>query len=265
MKQHPLPKDSKLSYYMAFCHTERALKGNCAAVVLLQHPLQDQEMLDIAKGLAQPATSFLIHEKDNNYAIRWFAPSTEIGLCGHGTLAAAQFLKDSGLMGEAIFNYPKGSIIIDLSKALISMEFDSIISRPLALAPEISTAFNIAPVAHLSNSNKDLLVFENEKQIAQLKPDHEKLAGLKAFGYVVTAAADNDDFDFVSRTILPKLDEKEDQATGSAHVILTAYWSERLKKSKLKAKQLSTNGGYFICEQKQSQVVLSGYAVNTDF
>ena len=68
-------------------------KGNTAAVVWLDQPLKEEEMQTIATDFNQPATTFLWpSSRINAYHVRWFAPDEEIGLCGHGSLAAIVFL-----------------------------------------------------------------------------------------------------------------------------------------------------------------------------
>lgn len=71
--------------------------GNPAAVIFLETPLPTTTLEDIARTLGQPVVSFLssspVPPKDKTtvaFGIRWFTPSHEITLCGHGTLAAAK-------------------------------------------------------------------------------------------------------------------------------------------------------------------------------
>ena len=77
--------------------------GNPAAVCLLQagmpQKLQTTGLQDIAAELKQPAACFVtvLREQDsfqtsNRFALKWFSPSQELPLCGHGTLAAAAAL-----------------------------------------------------------------------------------------------------------------------------------------------------------------------------
>ena len=50
----------------------------------------------------------------------------------------------------------------------------------------------------------------------------------------------------------------EDPVTGSAHAQLIPYWSEKLGKKKMFAKQLSARGGELWCEQLNEQRVSIG-------
>ena len=108
--------------------------------------------------------------------------------------------------------------------------------------------------------NEDYLaVFENEKDISNITPNYHKLKKLDLRGIIITAPAL--EYDFVSRFFVPKYGIEEDPVTGSAHTQLTPYWSERLGKSKLQAKQISARGGVLLCEQKDNRVLISGSAI----
>ena len=78
----------------------------------------------------------------------------------------------------------------------------------------------------------------------------------------LTVTAPGDEVDFVSRCFFPKLRIDEDPVTGSAHCELAPYWSKRLGKSKLIAKQLSKRTGLVTCEVVGERVFLTGSAVD---
>ena len=75
----------------------------------------------------------------------------------------------------------------------------------------------------------------------------------------MTAPSEN--YDFVSRWFGPNVGVDEDPVTGSAHTTLTSYWSKRLGKTSLRAKQISERGGELLCELEDDRVVISGRAV----
>ena len=75
----------------------------------------------------------------------------------------------------------------------------------------------------------------------------------------MTAADKN--FDCVSRVFAPKLKIAEDPVTGSTHCLIAPYWSERLGKKKIIARQASARGGILHCEIFGERVKISGSAV----
>jgi predicted PhzF superfamily epimerase YddE/YHI9 len=102
-------------------------------------------------------------------------------------------------------------------------------------------------------------VFETEAEVRALKPNMEKLAAIGGFGTIVTAPGS--DCDFVSRFFAPAQGVNEDPVTGSSHCTLIPYWSARLNKTKLFARQISARGGELWCEHRGDRVTISGNAV----
>jgi len=76
---------------------------------------------------------------------------------------------------------------------------------------------------------------------------------------IITAPGKN--FDFVSRFFAPGAGVNEDPVTGSAHSQLIPFWSEKLGKRKLHAKQLSARGGDLICEDLGERVLMGGKGI----
>ncbi len=93
-----------------------------------------------------------------------------------------------------------------------------------------------------------------------MTPDFTRLKQLEGKpSVIVTAPGDN--VDFVSRFFAPNLGIDEDPVTGSAHCVLTPYWSERLEKSELHALQISKREGELFLENHDESVTISGKAV----
>jgi len=85
------------------------------------------------------------------------------------------------------------------------------------------------------------------------------LEKLDSFAVMVTAPGR--DCDFVSRFFAPAKGIPEDPVTGSAHSTLIPYWSARLGKKKLFARQVSARGGELWCEDRGNRVGIGGHAV----
>ena len=81
----------------------------------------------------------------------------------------------------------------------------------------------------------------------------------KGHGVIVTAPGKQ--VDFVSRFFAPQIGIDEDPVTGSAHCTLVPYWSARLGRTSLRARQVSARGGELLCEDRGDRVVLAGHAV----
>jgi predicted PhzF superfamily epimerase YddE/YHI9 len=108
--------------------------------------------------------------------------------------------------------------------------------------------------------NRDLeFVLESEEAVNNASPDFSKLEQLpEGLGVIVTAKGT--DFDFVSRAFFPKLKVNEDPVCGSAHCGLIPFWSERLEKREMVARQLSNRGGTLYCKHEDKRVRVAGKA-----
>ena len=61
--------------------------------------------------------------------------------------------------------------------------------------------------------------------------------------------------------LAPGLGIPENPVIGCAHTELIPYWSQKLGKKKLTAKQLSPRGGELKCELNNDRVFIAGKAV----
>ena len=253
-------KNAPFSLIAVFNDTTLGFKGNTSTVVLLENSISDKEMQHYAAEFNQPATTYLWKgNKDNQYHVRWFAPDAEIGLCGHGSLAAIAYLTnkfDANASVELL--YRDGAISgsrVDDKLCMLSLRAIPVLSEetPTEL---LQQALGIPVWGQFKTGNKDIILTREEKDVQNMKPDFSLLRKLESFGYAVTAPGDQ--VDFVSRTFVPHVKQLEDPATGSSHAALVPFWSRKLNKNTLVAHQLSNRGGKFICEISADTVSLHG-------
>jgi predicted PhzF superfamily epimerase YddE/YHI9 len=84
----------------------------------------------------------------------------------------------------------------------------------------------------------------------------------KNVAFAIIASAKGGSCDFVSRFFAPNAGINEDPVTGSVHSTLIPFWSKKLNKATMFAKQLSPRGGTLICEDLGERVNISGKAVS---
>jgi len=77
----------KISVKKVNAFTDSLKGGNPAGVVLNSPDLTDEQMAHITKQLKVSETAFVFPSKKADYKIRFFSPSIEVDLCGHGTIA----------------------------------------------------------------------------------------------------------------------------------------------------------------------------------
>ena len=65
----------------------------------------------------------------------------------------------------------------------------------------------------------------------------------------------------MSRSFAPKMGLPEDPVCGSGHCHSIPYWSARLGKQELVARQASPRGGTLYCRQEGERTFLAGRAV----
>lgn len=253
---------SPFSLIEVFDDPAQGFKGNTTTVVWLDHELDEAKMQSIAADFNQPATTFLWKnpaDKEHEFRVRWFAPDAEIGLCGHGSLAAIVFLSvKRAVKGTVTLCFAEGQLEGSLQEdGSCSMTLDGIpVLSEDEIPPKLEEGLGIKVKAYYSTPNKNIVLAESEEAVRQMQPNFEKLRELAAFGYAVTAAADQ--VDFVSRTLVPHVQQLEDPATGSSHAALAPFWSKKLGKNQMTAHQLSKRGGKFKCEMLGNNVRLSG-------
>ena len=99
---------------------------------------------------------------------------------------------------------------------------------------------------------------ENEAVVKAIQPDFDSIKRWPYVGVIVTAKGT--DVDFVSRFFGPAVGIDEDPVTGSAHTSLVAYWSKKLKKTTLSARQESKRKGHLLCEINGERALITGNA-----
>ena len=251
----------KLPLFQIDAFGDKVFGGNPACVVPLKNWLKDEVLLKIAQENAVAETAFFVR-KGKNFHLRWFTPDIEMDLCGHATLAAAFCIKEilKYPSDKIVFETLSGKLIVTQSEGLLHLNLPSRKPVPSALPNVIEKALNIPPKEILKS--RDLfLVYNSQKEIEDIvinRQEFDKI-DLSPGGVIVTAEGEN--HDFVSRYFTPQATILEDPVTGSAHCSLTPFWSDRLGRKNLVAKQLSKRSGLLYCEDKKDRVIISGKAL----
>jgi predicted PhzF superfamily epimerase YddE/YHI9 len=250
--------------------TREPFRGNPAAVCPLQGWLDDQILRKVAAENNLSETAFFVPEAGHraaHYELRWFTPRGEVRLCGHGTLASAYVVLDllePRLDRVQFETRHSGTLTVCRDGDLLAMNFPALVPKACATLPEgLVSALGAGPRPSdvLEVNQIYFTVYDKENAIRSMHPDFPRLELLHPF--VVGVTAPGETADFVSRYFKPSYGTPEDPVTGSAHSALTPYWSQRLGKSRLHARQLSERGGELWCEMAGERVVLKGNAVLT--
>ncbi len=249
----------RIKQYQVDAFTTRIFGGNPAAVCPLDAWLEDRLLQAIAAENNLSETAFFV-KTENGFHLRWFTPVAEVDLCGHATLATAHVMFEIlGYPESAIaFTTRSGILTVEKKDSLLVMDFPSVPPVPCSTSDALLAGLGLQPVEVLAATDF-LVVLNDEEAVCAVKPDFAKLVELDLRGVIVTAQGR--DVDFVSRFFGPKLGIPEDPVTGSAHCTLAPYWSAKLGKQILRARQVSKRGGDIQCELKCNRVALAGHAV----
>ncbi|WP_333861434.1 PhzF family phenazine biosynthesis protein [Clostridium sp.] len=221
-----------MKYYVVDAFSDEVFKGNPAGVCVLDNPIDDNIMQKIAEENNLSETAFVSKNK-SCYDLRWFTPNAEIDLCGHSTLGTSYVISNYVDIGIESMSFNTASGILDVRRNgdLYEMDFPLRELKKVEVSyPVISRAIGIKPV-EIYLSRDLFIVLETEEQVRELVP-----------------------------SFYPKLGVNEDPVTGSAHSNLIPFWSQKLNKDIMTAKQLSKRGGILYCKMNGNRVEIGGKA-----
>jgi PhzF family phenazine biosynthesis protein len=249
----------EIPIYQVDAFTGELFRGNPAAVCPLPSWLPEATMQAIAAENNLAETAFYVPEGDR-WHIRWFTPTVEVQLCGHATVASATVMVARGeWKGSRVHLISRsGELGVERDGDLYRLDFPARQPIPMTPGARLLQAMGREPVESYENGNGyNLLVYASEADVRSLRPDMRELALEDAT--IVTAPGE--DCDFVSRMFGPGKGIPEDPVTGSSHTVLTPYWSARLGKKKLFARQVSARGGELWVEDRGERIAIAGKSV----
>jgi PhzF family phenazine biosynthesis protein len=254
----------RLNIFRVDAFTDQMFHGNPAAVVPLKRWLDDELMQKIAAENYFSETAFFV-PAGAGYHLRWFTPVAEVPLCGHATLATAfvifNYLAPSKKL--VLFHTHSGDLRVRRKAGKLSMDFPRYEPQHCDPPPILAEGLGLRPkeVWKTREDENYYAVFETAGEIRSLAPRMNILEKLHPYQVAVTAPGEG--ADFASRFFAPSIGIPEDPVTGSMHCALIPYWSSRLGKTVLRAKQVSARGGDLDCEDLPAagRVRISGNAV----
>lgn len=242
--------------------TDILFQGNPACVIPLEKWLPNEILLNIAQENAVAETAFIIRN-GNSFDLRWFTPDLEMDLCGHATLATAHIIKTVLGFNEdrMYFNTKSGLLTVDVLDEKYILDFPSRPPEKALLPDEIRLSLNIQPNQVFKAERDYMLVYESESSIKDIVIERNQFDKINLGQGGVAVTAPGDEYDFVSRFFTPQATILEDYVTGSSHCSLVPYWSKRLSKKELVARQISARPGTLYCIDSENRTLIGGNAV----
>ncbi|KAL3517556.1 hypothetical protein ACH5RR_020145 [Cinchona calisaya] len=282
-----------VKYCVVDAFTDKAFKGNPAAVFLLEDERDEEWLQSVASEFNIPVTCYLTRIADSDsrsttprFGLRWFSPVVEVKICGHATLAASHILFNHGLVDSDKIEFLTLSGILGAkkvpeSKTSNSTDYqngntqeDYFIELDFPVVPsveynsieisEISKCLNGASAVeiHKTSASEDILVvLPSGKAVVEAEPQFDEIKKIPGRGMIITGLAPPESgFDFYSRFFCPKYGVNEDPVCGSAHCALAPYWSKKLGKCDFVAYQASPRSGVLnlLLDEKNRRVLLRG-------
>ncbi len=248
-----------IEIYQVDAFSDKAFGGNPAAVCILKEWLEDSVLQNIAQEFNLSETAFLVKE-EGTFKLRWFTPKAEVRMCGHATLATGHIaltvlFKDQDKIEFETLSGKLSVTKIAEGKYELELPADNV---EAVFYEDGLENLNVDYKSVFQGQDDFLMILDSEEQVIRARPDFKAVSRLEKRGLIITAKGSESDF--VSRCFYPALGIDEDPVTGSAHTLLTPYWSSRLGKDELKAIQLSERKGHLTCKIKDDKVILSGSA-----
>lgn len=247
----------------------RAFTGNPAAVMPLDAWLDDALLQAIAAENNLAETAFLIPDASGaaDYELRWFTPEVEVALCGHATLASGHVLltADPSIDEVTLRTRQAGILSVARDGDGYRMALPAYRADPKPLSAVVAALGEGATETLWHPGRYALIVYPDAAAVRALTPDYRALRAAGDVLYIATAsgAGDAAGTDVVSRVFAPGAGIDEDPVTGSAHSVLTPYWTERLGRDSFTAFQASVRGGHVGCRIDGDMVELTGTCVTT--
>jgi PhzF family phenazine biosynthesis protein len=241
---------------------DRPFSGNPAAVMPLEEWLPDATMQAIAEenNLSETAFTIPCRDREADYELRWFTPTTEVALCGHATLASGHVL----IQGDRIrFRTVRSGVLtvgrdgdaltLDLPETLVRRE------ESPRLIDALGTPTGEVYLSYKGTEATAVVLLPDAAAVRACAPDMAALGNIDLM-VIVTARGDGG-HDVVSRVFVPAWGVDEDPVTGSAHAALTPFWCERLGRDSFTAWQASRRGGAIRCRRNGDRIILGGRCV----
>lgn len=254
----------KFPFYQVDAFAVKPFKGNPAAVFLLESAREDSWLQAVAEEINLPETAFLL-PKGHDYQLRWFTPTTEVGLCGHATIASAHILYEFGFydLDETInFHTRSGIISSTINRGTIELDMPRLSIKASPMPDGLLNILGTEPLATYVTEAKTLIAeMPTAELIRSFVPDFKQIEKLDFEGLAITALSDDPRFDFISRYFSPRDGIPEDPVTGMTHCALAPYWEAKLGKSDFHAYQASSRGGELWLRVTPNRVFVGGKAV----
>jgi predicted PhzF superfamily epimerase YddE/YHI9 len=235
-------------------------RGNPAVVVLLEHPLPDEELQRVAFELGVSETAF-VRRVGDQWSLRWFTPTVEVELCGHATLATLHVLLNELDAPGGEFYFATRSGVLSgrkLGGGLLGVDLPRAYLEPLEPAV-LNETLGVVHELYSAGASTVLAVVEDYDTLCGLIVDPMSLF-LVPSSIVIAACYGGPGVDVSIRVFAPRLGLAEDPVTGSAMCAVAPWWVEKVGSPTVTVRQASSRGGVMYARLFEKNVEVAGRA-----
>ncbi|QFU23052.1 PhzF family phenazine biosynthesis protein [Shewanella eurypsychrophilus] len=193
------------------------------------------------------------------YRIRWFSPVSEVIMCGHGALAAADvvisLLHANGKHKQCLFSNKGITVSLSmLGQYILHLPIVELVHIPLS--QNILYLFKVDVLSAMqTDKDNGYIVIElaDVTGVEAFDFDEKSFSEITQRALIVTCRCEDYSETIFFRYFAPQHGEKEDNATGSAAPVLAEFW-QLLIGVRYCFIQLSASGGYYQVEREIDEV-----------
>lgn len=258
--------------------------GNAAAVVPDAGGLSEQQMLAVARVMNFSETAFVLPATvpDAAFRLRWFTPTVEVPLCGHGTIATLKVLADLARIPvdgtprqiETLSGVLRVSVERDKQRQLHRLQVPVPEFRPFTLEHEKaksifgfyeSDRMSIWPM--MATQHDPYFPAIGLSTLRKLRPDWARMKTEPGFGTACFFTGETVDLGntWHCRFFAPGLGINEDPVTGAINGPLGAYFYQFIDNQKPpRAEYIGEQGDIINCPGRVHVIVIGDGTVATD-
>lgn len=233
-------------------------RGNPAVVVLLERPMLDADLQQIAFELGVSETAF-VRRVGDGWSLRWFTPTVEVDLCGHATLATLHVLLNELGVPHGEFQFQTRAGVLTgrrLAEGLLGVDLPRSYVEPVDVAVLGDT---LGPVkeAYQAGASSVIAVIEDYDTLCGLTVDTLGMFLVPA-SLVIAVCEGGPRVDASIRVFAPRLGLAEDPVTGSAMCAVAPWWAARTGSPVMSVRQASARGGIMHSRLFERNVEVAG-------
>jgi PhzF family phenazine biosynthesis protein len=250
----------QIPFFLVDTFTSQPFTGAATAVLLPAAALAPELYAPIVTELGAHNAAYVSRQGDT-FGVRFFDRHAELPLCAHAAMAAAHTIATALTPGRTSVHLHTGTgpIVIGVRDGQLETDLPRLPPGPCEMPQPLAHALRVPP-SEVLRAGKFVAVYRDEGDLRAIGDRLAALAELDAPGVIATAPGKTHDFVYRAFSIASGRVEEE-QVSASAQSRLVPYWSKRLGRTSLTARQLSPRGAEMRCDDVDGRVRVTARAL----